>query len=74
MFAKLIAGDSGGVSRATPAIQDKRRKQHVQRKMPPSMIIQIEKDDNGEDDDMVIEVENPYSDIQVEFVSKPTVS
>ena len=77
MFAKLIhSGDSAGVSRATPRSEDdqmakKIRKQHVERKVPPSMIIQIEKEDGGQDDDVVIDVENPYSDVQVEFVSKP---
>ena len=77
MFAKLIAGDSAGVSRATPRatsedqMEKKIRKQHVERKVPPSMIIEIEKEDDGENDDVVIDVENPYSDVQVEFVSKP---
>ena len=77
MFAKLIdSGDSAAVSRATPRSADdqmakKIRKQHVERKVPPSMIIEIEKEGDGEDDDVVIDVENPYSDVQVEFVSKP---
>ena len=74
MFAKLIAGDSAGVSRATPRSEDqmekKIRKQHVERKVPPSMIIEIEKEGDGEDDDVVIDMETPYSDVQVEFVSK----
>ena len=48
MYAKLLTqggeGTDGGVSRSRPIpMLEKRSKQHVQRKVPPSMIIQIEK-------------------------------
>ena len=45
-----------------------RDKQHVPRQLPPSMIIEIE-----QDQDVVIEVDNPYPQIGVEVVSKGTM-
>ena len=45
-----------------------RDKQHVPRQLPPSMIIEIEQDQN-----VVIEVDNPYPQIGVEVVSKGTM-
>ena len=56
MYKNLLA--------AAPAQRDK---QHVPRQLPPSMIIEIE-----QDQDVVIEVDNPYQQIGVEVVLKGT--
>ena len=58
MYKNLLAAAPA----KTPAQTDK---QHVPRQIPPSMIIQIE-----QDEDVVIEVDNPYPQIGVEVVSK----
>ena len=60
MYKNLLAAAPA----QAPAQRDK---QHVPRQLPPSMIIEIE-----QDQDVVIEVDNPYPQIGVEVVSKGT--
>ena len=60
MYKNLLAA----VPAQAPAQRDK---QHVPRQLLPSMIIEIE-----QDQDVVIEVDNPYPQIGVEVVSKGT--
>ena len=70
MYANLLAAAPGEeVSRATP-LDEKRQKQHVQRQIPPTMVIEIDKGDANKD--FIIEVDNPYPQIGEEIVSKPT--
>ena len=60
MYKNLLAAAPA----QAPAQRDK---QYVPRQLPPSMIIEIE-----QDQDVVIEVDNPYPQIGVEVVSKGT--
>ena len=68
-YANLMA-EGEKVSRAVP-MANVRAKQHVERKAPPppqAMVIQIETED--EDQNVIIDVENPFSNVGVEIVPK----
>ena len=52
----------------SPLVEEGRKKQHVERQIPPSMIIEIEKEDANKD--VIIEVKTPYPDAGVKMVTK----